>query len=391
MKTVGHGESLVDQHAGKIGAVRQAVDLAKETREWWLTRTRWSVTIHSNDRLYDVAHRWFTDLAATSNQVRSLNAVLRRVNDGELVSSIGRQAEPDTLRLYYDETRERKVSVGGHPITVLIDHAEASDADWRQPDTIHFHARTRDGQQAVITKLHELVEGADQRKPALYLLNSWGGWQRRDDLPARSLESVVLAAGQMERIRTDLDAFLTSETEYTRRGLPYHRGYLLYGPSGTGKTSLVRALAATLGLDLWYAPLGDLTKDANLLSLIAEVGPRSILLLEDVDVFHSTRQREDAQTGVSMAGLLNALDGVATPHGLISILTTNDITVIDEALLRPGRVDLREHLGLPDRDQWQRLYRQFFDVESGPFGDGPDYEEGISTAEWTERFKQALQ
>lgn len=166
----------------------------------------------------------------------------------------------------------------------------------------------------------------------------------------------------MERIRDDMASFLTAETEYVRRGLPWHRGYLLHGPPGTGKTSIVRALAAHFGLDLWYAPLGDLTKDTSLLSLINDVGPRSILLLEDVDVFHATRARDDEPGGISMAGLLNALDGVATPHGLISFLTTNDVSVIDDALLRPGRVDLREEIGLPDGEQLARLWASFYET-----------------------------
>ena len=46
-------------------------------------------------------------------------------------------------------------------------------------------------------------------------------------------------------------------------------------------------------------------------------------------------------TGVSFSGLLNALDGVASQEGRIFILTTNHIDRLDDALIRPGRCDVK--------------------------------------------------
>ncbi len=52
---------------------------------------------------------------------------------------------------------------------------------------------------------------------------------------------------------------------------------------------------------------------------------------------------------------MNVLDGVLTPHGLITMMTTNDLSVIDPAVLRPGRVDRREEIGFVDDEQLRRL------------------------------------
>jgi chaperone BCS1 len=141
--------------------------------------------------------------------------------------------------------------------------------------------------------------------------------------------------------------------------MSWHRGYLLYGPPGTGKTSIAWALAHHFALDLWYMPLADIEKDQELIRLVSNVKPRSMLLLEDIDVFHAAKVRED-DNGVSMSGLLNSLDGVATPHGLITVMTTNDRSMLDDALVRPGRIDRTEEIGLLDDDQGMRLLQLFY-------------------------------
>jgi chaperone BCS1 len=80
-----------------------------------------------------------------------------------------------------------------------------------------------------------------------------------------------------------------------------------------------------------------------------------MLLIEDVDVAHSAKERDDRGKGVSLTGLLNVLDGVLTPHGLIKMLTTNNIDALDPAVIRPGRADVIENVGYLVNDQLMRL------------------------------------
>lgn len=358
---------LIKNPSGLISQISDVTNLVNKGRNWYNEHIRWTVSIEQGDRLYDVTHRWFTDDFTDRQPPRALAVRYGRKShfveddDGYTRRVIDKNAPP--IALYYDERGERTVNIDGHRITVSLKKKDSDPepgglGSYRPPtpETIYFYARSREGQLAVIKLLERLSEDQEKRKPALHLLDSWGDWSKRDDLPERSIQSVVLAAGQMERIRDDMKDFLDQEAEYVRRGIPYHRGYMLYGPPGTGKTSIARALAAHFQLDLWYAPLGDLEKDTSLMSLVNQVKPGSILLLEDIDVYHATRERDDATRGTSMAGLLNALDGVATPHGLITFLTTNDRDVIDPALLRPGRVDVQEYIGHPDAQQVADLY-----------------------------------
>ncbi len=114
-------------------------------------------------------------------------------------------------------------------------------------------------------------------------------------------------------------------------------------------------MAAHFGLDTYYLPMTDIEKDSDLASTISEVRPGSVVLLEDIDVVHAARERDDKEPGVTLTGLLNALDGVVTPHGLITVMTTNDISVLDPALVRPGRSDCIVEIDYATREQVIRL------------------------------------
>jgi len=97
------------------------------------------------------------------------------------------------------------------------------------------------------------------------------------------------------------------------------------------------------------------------------VPPRTIVLLEDADAaFANRRVQHDANgyqgANVTFSGLLNALDGVASAEDRILFLTTNHADRLDEALIRPGRVDMTVYLGDASRHQvghfWDRFYAE---------------------------------
>jgi chaperone BCS1 len=198
---------------------------------------------------------------------------------------------------------------------------------------------------------------------AIYVPSPYSNeWTRARLGNNRKLDSVVLKAGQKEAVVGDLRKFFASRERYEALGIPWRRGYLLYGAPGTGKTSLVTALASELSLNVCVLSLASPNvTDEKIGSLLSSVPRRSVILIEDVDAFFQQRSKADAQVKVSYSGFINALDGVAAHEGSVVFLTTNHPDRIDEAAIRSGRVDFRMELSLCDRDQLERMFLKFFD------------------------------
>jgi chaperone BCS1 len=253
--------------------------------------------------------------------------------------------------IWVDRKREKMVNLGtGEPfetitLTTLYNHREVFER--------------------IFAEAHQLYQQMQEGKTIMY--NSMGpDWQQFGEAKRkRPLESVVLERGVKERIVEDVQAFLAARTWYLDRGIPYRRGYLLYGPPGTGKSSFIQALAGHLDFNIAIMNVSErgLTDD-RLNHLLTKVPRRTIVLLEDVDVAFVNRRKPgaDGYSGatVTFSGLLNALDGVASAEERIIFLTTNHIEKLDEALIRPGRVDMTIRLGEATEYQidgiWDRFY-----------------------------------
>lgn len=198
--------------------------------------------------------------------------------------------------------------------------------------------------------------------------------------PKRPLSTVFLPEDAKDRIMGHLRRFTASEDYCIAKGIPWHTGVILHGEPGTGKTSLIHAIASELGRDIHYhtsGPMDGMDFDPT----------KTILVLEDIDAagvgkFTYTRTEETPKTGktktkekenssssesnyYSMADILNYLDGFLTPHGLIVIATTNHIDRLDAAIIRPGRFDLCEKIDKMGWPEYQQMC-EFYGVDPVP-------------------------
>ncbi|KAL4878670.1 BCS1 N terminal-domain-containing protein [Aspergillus karnatakaensis] len=220
--------------------------------------------------------------------------------------------------------------------------------------------------QEMFTEAHAYVEKIYEGKTSI-LRADVARWEPLGNpRRKRPLDSVILDKGVKERIVDDVKDFLSSEKWYYDRGIPYRRGYLLYGPPGTGKSSFIQAVAGELNYNIALLNLSErgLTDD-RLNRLLTVVPKRTIVLLEDVDAAFANRRVQSDEDGyqganVTFSGLLNALDGVASAEERIIFLTTNHVDRLDEALVRPGRVDMTVRIGEITRYQVGSLWDRFY-------------------------------
>lgn len=212
---------------------------------------------------------------------------------------------------------------------------------------------------------HALALESTEGKTIVYTSRGTGWEPSGQPKRRRPFDSVVLEEGLSEKILDDVRDFMDARTWYLDRGIPYRRGYLLFGPPGTGKTSFVQALAGELDFNIAMLSLSQRGLTDDLLNhLLLNVPARTIVLLEDADAaFSNRRQRDDdgySGANVTYSGLLNALDGVASAEERIIFMTTNHIDRLDDALIRPGRVDMTVRLGEATEWQMEQLWDRFY-------------------------------
>ncbi|MEI6252163.1 MAG: AAA family ATPase [Mycobacteriaceae bacterium] len=147
---------------------------------------------------------------------------------------------------------------------------------------------------------------------------------------------------------------------FARLGVEPPRGVLLFGPPGTGKTFVVRALASTgrlsvhavKGSELMDKWVGSSEKAVRELFRRARDSAPSLVFLDEIDAL-APRRGQSFDSGVTdrvVAALLTELDGIEPLRDVVVLGATNRPELIDPALLRPGRLERLVFVEPPDAD-----------------------------------------
>ena len=126
----------------------------------------------------------------------------------------------------------------------------------------------------------------------IYIYNTnWHGWGIDLVKKPRPLESVILDGDNARKLIDDMENFKDSAQWYSEKGVPYRRGYMLFGPPGTGKTSFTQAIAGATHMNVCYLNLsGNHIDDDDLNRKLNNAPRNSIILLEDIDSIFRERE-----------------------------------------------------------------------------------------------------
>jgi len=201
-------------------------------------------------------------------------------------------------------------------------------------------------------------------------INDGKSWSRMGRLPLRRMDSVITRDYTGEKVVEAIKHFENKKEDHHRLGLPHHLGIMLHGEPGCGKSSMVHAVAAETERSIFYLNLGSVGNDKELTALLSGTRDWSkiILAIEDIDAAGVKVNREDAEKKkdgneesgpLSLSALLNVLDGILCPDGLVVVATTNHHEKLDPALKREGRFDKTFELGRLRHQEFLRMANLF--------------------------------
>ncbi|PLR80776.1 ATP-binding protein [Bacillus canaveralius] len=176
-------------------------------------------------------------------------------------------------------------------------------------------------------------------------------------LPSISLNDVGGLQDEMKEEIIQTLTILKDSDRSAKIGIKPPKGILLYGPPGTGKTLLAQAIAHELGAAFFSASGSSFNEmfvgvgASRVRSLFQNARKQSpaVIFIDEVDALAGKRKPHGGEESEkTLTELLVQLDGGHSNDGILFIAATNRKDMLDEAFLRPGRIDFSFHVPLPD-------------------------------------------
>ena len=216
---------------------------------------------------------------------------------------------------------------------------------------------------------------------------------------------------RQQELKQRVEFFLTRKDWYDKRGIPHTLGLLLHGTPGTGKTTTIKAIANIAKRHIVNINLGAIKTKKQLKKLFYDekleicenmsntnnvseyIIPidRRLYVIEDIDAIDSElvlrRSRENTVTYIEehqpddtqdldLSTLLNIIDGTLETPGRILIISSNYPEKLDEALIRPGRIDMLLEYKKCNHKMLHDMFVSFFETE-------PDSDVIVNIPEYT--------
>ncbi|CAN6363431.1 unnamed protein product [Urochloa humidicola] len=268
-----------------------------------------------------------------------------------------------------------------------------------------FHRKSRDG---ILKYLEHVLETgrkctANNRQRRLFTNNPSSRWSHgvkpfwshvAFQHPA-TFDKLAMDSTKKKNIVNDLEAFRNGKQFYDNVGKAWKRGYLLFGPPGTGKSTMIAAMANYLDYDIYDLELTAVKNNNELRKLFIETTGKSIIVIEDIDrsidfigkcrdkeaqkksgcqsdtmtLLPIDAEKDDDSTKLTLSGMLNFIDGLWSACGgeRIIVFTTNNKDKLDPALIRQGRMDMHIEMSYCCYEAFKDLASNYLHINEHQF------------------------
>jgi transitional endoplasmic reticulum ATPase len=329
---------------------------------------------------------------AASNRVDAIDPALRRGGRFDREIEVGvpdREGRTEILQVHtrgmpladdvdIDEYAENTHGYVGADIEQLAKEA-AMNALRRIRPQIDLEADEIDAEI-----LEELTVTDDDVREAMKGITPSGLREVFVEVPDVSWQQVGGLEDTKERLRETVQWPLEFPEVFEQMDLDSPKGILLYGPPGTGKTLLAKAVAneaknnfiSVKGPELLNKYVGESEKGVREIFEKARQNAPTVIFFDEIDAIAGKRGRQMSDSGVGervVSQLLSELDGIESLEDVVVIATSNRPDLIDDALMRPGRLDRHIHVPIPD----EAARRAIFEVhtEHKPIAESVDLDD----------------
>jgi SpoVK/Ycf46/Vps4 family AAA+-type ATPase len=193
----------------------------------------------------------------------------------------------------------------------------------------------------------------------------------------KNFNTLYLRKDDGDKLRNILEMFYENNDLMAEMGIPNKLGILLHGIPGTGKSSAIAAIATYLKKNIYCVDFKTIKTNSDFMLVVDYVNKHciggGILTFEDFDamgsVLHKREHKPISDTTVAslhnsinetltLDYILNVFQGSLTPSGFVFIATTNHLNMLDDALYRDGRFDVKIEMKLCDHYQIQCIYNK---------------------------------
>ncbi|PSS04482.1 AAA-ATPase [Actinidia chinensis var. chinensis] len=308
------------------------------------------------------------------NEHMQENQLYRKVS--VYLNSLASGEDSDFANLF-SGNKSNEINVVFDPDQTVIDTFLSARVRWTNEKGVS------DGSRALVLKIrrndkrrilrpylqhiHTVFDEIEQRRKEVKLyINAEtnpeknGRWRSVPFSHPGTIDAVAMQADLKTKVKSDLESFLKSKQYYNRLGRVWKRSYLLYGPSGTGKSSFVAGMAKFLCYDVYDINLSNVVDDSDLKMLLLQTTNKSLIVIEDLD-----RYLAEKSTAVSLSGILNFMDGILSCCGeeRVMVFTMNVKDQIDPSVLRPGRIDVHVHFPPCDFSAFKTLANSYLGLK----------------------------